>query len=71
MWTHGVRRMSASCPTITLRRGFASAMLCVLVGNARAIRFYENDGFSTDIGSTQRFAIGGREVRELRCPTSL
>ena len=54
-----------------IERGFASAMLWVLVGNARAIRFYQHAGFSPDMGSAKRCTIGGRELEELRYSTSL
>jgi L-amino acid N-acyltransferase YncA len=52
-------------------RGFASVILWVLAGNARAIRFYEKAGFSLDAGSAQRFTLGGREIEELRYVTTL
>ena len=54
-----------------IERGFASAMLRVLVGNARAVRFYPHAGFSPDMGSAKRCTIGGRKLEELRYSTSL
>jgi len=54
-----------------IERGFASAMLWVLAGNARAIRFYERAGFRLDADSAKRFTLGGREVEELRYTTKL
>ena len=52
-------------------RGFTSAILWVLAGNARAIRFYERAGFSLDVGSAKCFTLGGREIEELRYSTPL
>ncbi len=43
-----------------VERGFRSAILWVLAGNARAIRFYERAGFSLEPGLSQRFGLGGR-----------
>jgi L-amino acid N-acyltransferase YncA len=54
-----------------IERGFRSAVLWVLAGNTRAIRFYERAGFSLDPGSSQRFTLGGREIEELRCAMAL
>lgn len=52
-------------------RGFRSAMLWVLAGNERAIRFYGSAGFVLDAGCAKRFALGGRELEELRYSTLL
>lgn len=54
-----------------IERGFASAMLWVLTGNARAIRFYERAGFTLDAGSAKSFKINGREIKEQRYSTPL
>ncbi|MEP7101614.1 MAG: GNAT family N-acetyltransferase, partial [Burkholderiales bacterium] len=63
LWLHARKRL--------IERGFKSAMLWVLSGNARAIRFYERAGFTVDAGPPQRFTLGGRELEELRYMTPL
>ena len=57
--------------TRLVERGFKRAILWVLAGNVRAIRFYERVGFSVEPASSQRFTLGGREIEELRYVTRL
>lgn len=47
------------------RRGFAEAILWVAAGNARAIRFYEREGWHPD-GGEKTDEFDGAVVRELR-----
>jgi GNAT superfamily N-acetyltransferase len=48
-----------------MRRGYVEAHLWVLVGNARAERFYQADGWSPD-GSRRAREVHGVKVDELR-----
>ncbi len=65
-WGHGVGRALISDARDRLAgRAFSRAVLWVLVGNERAMRFYEADGWSTD-GEWRREEVHGIAVDEVR-----
>jgi ribosomal protein S18 acetylase RimI-like enzyme len=49
-----------------LAEGYKSISLWVIVGNERAMRFYERAGFVREAGSRKSFEIGGTTLEELR-----
>jgi ribosomal protein S18 acetylase RimI-like enzyme len=49
-----------------MERGYSSATLRVLSGNAKAIRFYCVAGFAPDPESEKEISIGGVSLREIR-----
>jgi GNAT superfamily N-acetyltransferase len=65
-WGGGLgRSLMAAARRGLIDQGFREALLWVLVGNARAERFYRRDGWSPD-GSERRTEIWGIEVNEIR-----
>lgn len=70
-WGTGISSalMFAACARLT-KAGHEHAFLWVLSANARARRFYERMGWSTD-GSERADVIGGTTVDEVRYVTSL
>ncbi len=65
-WRSGVgSALMVEAVQLLLDRGFTEAALWVLEDNARGRRFYEAAGWRPD-GGTQRLAIGGRELGEVR-----
>ncbi|HVC69691.1 MAG TPA: GNAT family N-acetyltransferase [Acidimicrobiales bacterium] len=65
-WGRGVgRRLICDARTALVGRGFGDAVLWVLVGNARAERFYVADGWGAD-GGRRRQEIWGVAVDEVR-----
>lgn len=65
-WGLGIgRRLIEEARTRLCRRGFSDALLWVLVGNERAVRFYRRDGWTTDDHRrTER--VWGVQVDEIR-----
>jgi ribosomal protein S18 acetylase RimI-like enzyme len=58
LWLEALQRIQA--------QGFKSVSLWVLVGNERAIRFYERAGFAVEPESRKAFELGGTVLEELR-----
>ncbi len=70
-WGRGVGRELIGSARAHLREmGFRKAMLWVLVGNARAERFYRADGWAPD-GVERRITIMNLDLDELRYVRSL
>jgi ribosomal protein S18 acetylase RimI-like enzyme len=49
-----------------LAEGYKFITLWVIVGNERAMRFYEREGFALEPGSRKSFELGGTMLEELR-----
>lgn len=65
-WGRGVgRRLMAEARSALVGGGFGQSILWVLVGNARAERFYVGDGWVSD-GGRRRDEIWGVAVDEVR-----
>ncbi|GAC1604527.1 MAG: GNAT family N-acetyltransferase [Acidimicrobiales bacterium] len=70
-WGLGIGKALMASARATLRhQGHTDASLWVLVGNARADRFYRSDGWLPD-GSRRRVPVHGIEVDEVRYHTPL
>lgn len=70
-WGKGVgRALLLSAHTRLQEMAFTTANLWVLEGNQRAVRFYENNGWSTD-GSSREEAVWGVMVKEVRYTRSM
>lgn len=66
-WSCGVgRALCARALHELATQGYVSVSLWVMVGNARAIRFYERAGFACEPGSMKTFELGGVTLGELR-----
>jgi ribosomal protein S18 acetylase RimI-like enzyme len=64
-WSHGVgRALIARARGDLAASGATAARLWVLVGNERAVRFYERDGWATD-GTRRVATVWGISVDEL------
>jgi ribosomal protein S18 acetylase RimI-like enzyme len=58
-WSRGIGRALLACAVDRLvAQRYASCFLWVLLANARARRFYERAGFSSDPSSVKRITIG-------------
>jgi ribosomal protein S18 acetylase RimI-like enzyme len=65
-WGRGIgRALIAAARAQLVERGFTSAVLWVLVGNTRAQRFYEADGWRPD-GGRRTEQVWGATVDDLR-----
>lgn len=65
-WDRGIGvAMIEAARAELVRRGFKAALLWVLAGNARAMRFYERDGWAAD-GSQRTQEIWGLRLVENR-----
>lgn len=70
-WGRGIGAALVSAARAGLiERGFENALLWVLAGNARAVRFYERDGWLAD-GSEKDEEMWGIHVHSLRYRCSL
>ena len=58
------------CVDTLIERGYSSAVLWVAADNARARRFYEREGWSSD-GATRADVLDGAEIDEVRYRRSL
>jgi ribosomal protein S18 acetylase RimI-like enzyme len=58
LWLEALRRI--------LAEAYKSISLWVIVGNERAVRFYERAGFAPEPGSRKSFEMGGTTLEELR-----
>lgn len=58
LWLSALERIRA--------RGYNSVSLWVVVGNERAMRFYQRAGFVVEPGSLKQFERGGAQLEEVR-----
>jgi ribosomal protein S18 acetylase RimI-like enzyme len=58
LWLEALQRISTE--------GYKSISLWVIVGNQRAVRFYEHAGFVVEPQSRKSFELGGIALEELR-----
>lgn len=58
LWLEALRRIVAE--------GYKAISLWVIVGNERAVRFYERAGFVLEPGSRKSFELGGTTLEEVR-----
>jgi ribosomal protein S18 acetylase RimI-like enzyme len=58
LWHEARRRILAA--------GYVSISLWVIVGNGRAVRFYERAGFAAEPESRKSVEIGGTTLEEMR-----
>lgn len=66
-WSTGVgRALLLRAIDRLFAEGYASISLWVIVGNARAMRFYECAGFVCEADSRKSFELGGTMLEELR-----
>jgi GNAT superfamily N-acetyltransferase len=66
-WSTGLgRRLWLASRQAMLERQATRISLWVIVGNERAMRFYESAGFVAERESLQSFTLGGATLRELR-----
>jgi len=63
LWRHARGRLQ--------EQGYESVSLWVLVGNARAVHFYEENGFRVEESSLKEVVIGGSTLQEVRYANQL
>jgi GNAT superfamily N-acetyltransferase len=70
-WKKGIgAALESAARTLLRQRGFRNAFLWVLLGNARAIAFYQSQGWEKD-GASRQAEVWGIAVDELRYVCSL
>lgn len=66
-WSGGVgRALWLAAREACAANGAKAISLWVIVGNERAIRFYESAGFAIDPGAPLTFELGGVQLEEIR-----
>jgi len=66
-WSSGAGRLLLQAVLRQIRvQGYSSVSLWVVVGNERAIRFYERAGFVAESESVKQFERGGAQLEEVR-----
>ena len=63
LWRHARGRLQ--------EQGYESVSLWVLVGNARAVHFYEGIGFRAEESSLKDVIVGGSTLQEVRYAAQL